>query len=260
MKKISYYPGCTLKNKAKDLDRYARETLAVLGYELDEIENWQCCGGAYTSAKDEIATKLPSVRALKAGYENGGKVLTVCSACYNVLKQTNNEFAVNPDFDTRVNNYLAPDFEYHGEAEVVHFLEFLRDEVGFDKVKAAVKNPLAGRKIGAYYGCLLLRPSSVLGFDDPENPSLMEDLIRALGAEPVIYPMRNECCGGYITLDDKNAAKKRSTAVAQSAKEMGADCMITACPLCLYNITKNAETEIKVKYFTELIAEAFGIK
>ena len=81
MKKISYYPGCTLKNKAKDLDRYARESLAVLGYELEEIENWQCCGGAYTSAKDEIATKLSSVRALKAGYENGGKVLTVCSAC-----------------------------------------------------------------------------------------------------------------------------------------------------------------------------------
>ena len=260
MEKISYYPGCTLKNKAKDLDRYARETLRVLGYELDELENWQCCGGAYTSAKDEIATKLPSVRALKAGYENGGKVLTVCSACYNVLKQTNNEFAVNADFDMRVNNYLKGDYEYHGEGEVVHYLEFLRDVVGFDKVKAAVKNPLTGRKIGAYYGCLLLRPSSVLGFDDPENPKLMEELIKALGAEPVIYPMRNECCGGYITLDDKNAAKKRSTAVAQSAKEMGADCMITACPLCLYNITKNADCEIEVKYFTELIAEAFGIK
>ncbi|MBO5258165.1 MAG: CoB--CoM heterodisulfide reductase iron-sulfur subunit B family protein [Clostridia bacterium] len=260
MKKISYYPGCTLKNKAKDLDRYARETLAVLGYELDEIENWQCCGGAYTSAKDEIATKLPSVRALKAGYENGGKVLTVCSACYNVLKQTNHEFKANPDFDLRVNNYMGEDGGYHGDGEVVHFLEFLRDEIGFDQVKAAVKNPLTGKKIGAYYGCLLLRPSSVLGFDDPENPKLMEDLIRALGAEPVLYPMRNECCGGYITLDDKNAAKKRSTAVAQSAKEMGADCMITACPLCLYNITKNAETDIEVKYFTELIAEAFGIK
>ena len=258
--KIAYYPGCTLKNKAKDLDRYARLSAEALGYELCEIENWQCCGGAYTSAKDEIATKLPSVRALKAGYENGGKVLTVCSACYNVLKQTNHEFTVNPDFDTRVNNYLAPDFEYHGEGEVIHFLELLRDEIGFDELKKKVVKPLTGKKIAAYYGCLLLRPSSVLGFDDPENPKLMEDLIRALGAEPVIYPMRNECCGGYITLDDKNAAKKRSTKVAESAKEMGADCMITACPLCLYNITKNAETDIEVKYFTELIAEAFGIK
>lgn len=259
MKKISYYPGCTLKNKAKDLDRYARETLAVLGYELDEIENWQCCGGAYTSAKDEIATKLPSVRALKAGYENGGKVLTVCSACYNVLKQTNHEFKANPDFDLRVNNYMGEDGGYHGDGEVVHFLEFLRDEIGFDNLAKKVVKPLKGKKIAAYYGCLLLRPSDVLAFDSPENPEIMENFIRALGAEPVIYPMRNECCGGYITLEDKNQAKKRSSTVVESAKDMGADFMITACPLCLYNLTKNAADPLPVKYFTEVLAEALGL-
>lgn len=257
--KITYYPGCTLKNKAKELDRYTRETAAALGYELEEIENWQCCGGAYTSAKDEIATKLPSVRALAEGRDNGGRVLTVCSACYNVLKQTNHEFSVNADFDRRVNNYLAPDIEYHGEAQVVHYLELLRDEIGFEKLREKVVKPLTGRKIAAYYGCLLLRPSSVLQFDAPENPEIMENLIRALGAEPVLYPMRNECCGGYITLNDREAAKKRSNAVTESAREMGADCMITACPLCLYNLTKNADNPIEVKYFTELIAEALGL-
>lgn len=257
--KLAYYPGCTLKNKAKDLDRYARESAAALGYELEEIENWQCCGGAYTSAKDEIATKLPSVRALANGRDNGGRVVTVCSACYNVLKQTNNEFAVNPDFDMRANNYLAPDYEYHGEAEVVHFLELLRDDIGFEELKKKVVKPLTGKKIAAYYGCLLLRPSSVLKFDDPENPEIMENLIRALGAEPVIYSMRNECCGGYITLEDKNAARKRSNAVTDSAREMGADFMITACPLCLYNLGKNADNPIEVKYFTEVLAEALGL-
>ncbi len=260
MKKITYYPGCTLKNKAKNLDKAARLTAEKLGWSLEEIENWQCCGGAYTSAKDEIATKLPSVRALSEGMKNGGKVVTVCSACYNVLKQTNHEFSVNPDFDMRVNNYMAPDMEYHGEGEVVHYLEFLRDTVGFDQVKEKVENPLAGMKIAAYYGCLLLRPSSVLGFDDPENPSIMENFIRALGAEPVMWPMRNECCGGYITLEDKGAAKKRANAVMESAKEMGADMIITACPLCLYNLKKNAEDGIEVKYFTEVLAEAFGIE
>lgn len=257
--KIAYYPGCTLKNKAKDLDRYAIESAAALGYELCEIENWQCCGGAYTSAKDEIATKLASVRALANGRDNGGRVLTVCSACYNVLKQTNNEFAVNPDFDSRVNNYLKPDFEYHGEAEVLHYLELLRDEIGFDNLAKKVVKPFTGKKIAAYYGCLLLRPSGVLKFDSPENPKIMEDLIRALGGEPVIYSMRNECCGGYITLEDKSAAQKRSTAVVESAKDMGADFMITACPLCLYNLTKNANDPIPVKYFTEVLAEALGL-
>lgn len=257
--KIAYYPGCTLKNKAKDLDRYAIESAAALGYELEEIENWQCCGGAYTSAKDEIATKLPAVRALANGRDNGGKVLTVCSACYNVLKQTNHEFTVNPDFDLRVNNYLKPDYEYHGEADVLHYLELLRDEVGFDNLAKKVVKPLKGKKIAAYYGCLLLRPSDVLAFDSPENPEIMENFIRALGAEPVIYSMRNECCGGYITLEDKNQAKKRSSAVVESAKDMGADFMITACPLCLYNLTKNANDPIPVRYFTEVLAEALGL-
>lgn len=258
--KISYYPGCTLKNKARSLDRYARESAAALGYEFEEIENWQCCGGAYTSAKDEIATKLPSVRALADGYANGGRVVTVCSACYNVLSQTNHEFSVNPDFDMRVNNYLAPDLEYHGEGKVIHYLELLRDEIGFDELKKKVVKPLTGKKIAAYYGCLLLRPSSVLKFDDPENPEIMENLIRALGAEPVIYPMRNECCGGYITLEDTKQAEKRSGAVASSAKDMGADFMITACPLCLYNIKKHSNTGLEIKYFTEVLAEALGIK
>ncbi len=258
--KISYYPGCTLKNKARDLDKYARESAAVLGYELEEIENWQCCGGAYTSAKDEIATKLPSVRALANGRDNGGRVITVCSACYNVLAQTNHEFSVNPDFDVRVNNYLAPDYEYHGEAKVMHFLELLRDEIGFEELKKKVVKPLTGKKIAAYYGCLLLRPSKILKFDDPESPEIMENLIRALGAEPVYYSQRNECCGGYITLEDKNQAKKRSTKVADSAKDMGADFMITACPLCLYNIKKHSDTGIEIKYFTEVLAEALGIK
>ncbi len=257
--KIAYYPGCTLKNKAKDLDRYAVESAAALGYEFAEIENWQCCGGAYTSAKDEIATKLSSVRALAASRTCGGRVVTVCSACYNVLKQTNHEFSVNPDFDMRVNNYLAPDIEYHGEADVIHYLELLRDEIGFDEIAKKVVKPFTGKKIAAYYGCLLLRPSTVLRFDSPENPEIMENFIRALGGEPVIYSLRNECCGGYIALEDKNAAKKRSTAVVESAHDMGADFMITACPLCLYNLTKNANDPIPVKYFTEVLADALGL-
>ena len=257
--KIAYYPGCTLKNRARDLDRYARETAALLGYELEEIPEWQCCGGAYTSARDEIATKLASVRALAAGRDMGGRVLTVCSACHNVLKQTNHEFAVNPDFDLKVNNYLKGEPEYHGEGRVVHYLELIRDEIGFDALKACVTKPLRGKRIAAYYGCLLLRPSTVLAFDDPENPSVMEELIRALGGEPVLYPMRNECCGGYLTLEDRDAARKRSTAVTASAAEMGADFMITACPLCLYNLTKNSDQKIPVRYFTEVMAEAMGL-
>jgi heterodisulfide reductase subunit B2 len=159
----------------------------------------------------------------------------------------------------RVNNYLSPDFEYHGEGKVIHYLELLRDEIGFDELKKKVVKPLTGKKIAAYYGCLLLRPSTVLKFDNPECPEIMENLIRALGAEPVIYPMRNECCGGYIALENTAQAEKRSSAVASSAKNMGADFMITACPLCMYNIKKHSGTGLEIKYFTEVLAEALGI-
>ena len=259
--KIAYYPGCTLRTKAKELDRYARASAEALGIELCELPEWQCCGGAYTSAKDEIATKLSSVRALTAAREMGSESLvSVCSACYNVLKQTNHEVQTNADMAMRANNYMKLDVPYEGETKVLHYLELLRDVVGFEQLASKVTNPLKGKKVAAYYGCLLLRPGKVLQFDDPENPTIMEDFIRALGAEPVISPMRNECCGGYITLEDKGLAKKRSTAVTESAKSLGADVIVTACPLCLYNLTKNGDTDIPTVYFTDLLAEALGLK
>lgn len=259
--KLAYYPGCTLRTKAKELDQYARQSAAALGIELCEIPDWQCCGGAYTSAKDEIATKLSSVRALAASRDMGSESLvTVCSACYNVLKQTNNEVLTNADMAMRANNYMKLDTPYAGETKVIHYLELLRDVVGFDKIAEKVTNPLKGKKVAAYYGCLLLRPGKVLNLDNPENPKIMEDFIRALGAEPVISPMRNECCGGYITLEDRGLAAKRSTAVTESAKSLGADVIVTACPLCLYNLTKNSNTDIPTVYFTELLAEALGLK
>ena len=260
--KVSYFPGCTLRTKAKELDLYARKCLEKLDVEPIEPDNWQCCGGVFVSAKDEIASKLSSVRALKSAKEAEMPLVTVCSACHNVIKQTNYCMQNDADFADKVNLYMAQDggefTPYHGETEVLHLLELLRDKVGFDKVKAAVVKPLTGRKIAAYYGCLLLRPNKVMAFDNPENPTIMEDFIRALGAEPVVYAMRNECCGGYVVTDDPESAAKKSTAVTENAMNAGADTVMTACPLCKYNLSKNGGAP--VVYFTELMAEAFGLK
>jgi heterodisulfide reductase subunit B len=142
---------------------------------------------------------------------------------------------------------------------VYHYLELLRDVVGFDKVKEKVVNSLKGKKIAAYYGCLLLRPGRVMKMDDPENPTIIEELIRALGADPVVYAMRNECCGGYIAMESPAMAQKKSNAVVENAKAAGAEMIITACPLCRYNLIKNG-ADIPVVYFTELLAEALGVK
>ena len=258
---FSYYPGCTLRTKAKDLDRYARRSAEALGITLAELPDWQCCGGVYPMAKDEIATKLSSVRALASAKELGQDLITLCSACHNVIKQVNNDMQTDADIALRVNNYLGLKQPYNGETKVIHYLEMLRDVVGFENLAKKVVNPLKGKKIAAYYGCLLLRPGKVLQMDDPENPTIIEDFIRAIGAEPVMYPYRNECCGGYVTLEDKSLAQKKSNAVLESAESFGAEMVLTACPLCLYNLNKNGtEHDLPVLYFTELLAEALGVK
>lgn len=258
--KFSYFPGCTLKTKAKELDHDTRASAEALGIVLEELPNWQCCGAVYPQAKDEIATKLSSVRALAAARDLDQELVTVCSACHHVIKRVNDDMKNDADINLRANNYLKLDTPYNGETKVIHYLEVLRDRLGFDELKKRVVKPLTGRKIGAYYGCLLLRPGKQMQFDNPENPTILEDFIRALGAEPVIYAQRNECCGGYMTLENKPAAVRRATAVTENAKNCGADCLITACPLCMYNLRENAEGDLPVYYFTELLAEALGLK
>ena len=213
----------------------------------------------FTTANDEVATKLSSVRALKYAGEKEQPLVTVCSACHNVIKQTNYAMQTNSQFADKVNRYMAADGGYNGETQVYHYLEMLRDLVGFDALKEKVVNSLKGKKIAAYYGCLLLRPNSVMRMDDPENPTIMEDFIRALGADAVVYAKRNECCGGYISVESPESAKRNSNAIIENAKAAGAEMIITACPLCKYNLVKNG-ADIPVVYITELLAEALGVK
>lgn len=258
--KYSYFPGCTLRTKARDLDAYARVSARALGFELEEIDNWQCCGGVYPLGSDEIATKLSSVRALNEAKEKGQDLVTLCSACHHVIKRVNDDMKNVEDIRTRANNYMKLEEPYAGETEVLHFLEVLRDRVGFDELKKKVVSPLKGKKIGAYYGCLLLRPGKIMAFDNPENPTIIEDFIRAIGATPVVYPYRNECCGGYISLKEKDMSKNMCNNIMDSAAGFGAEMLITACPLCLYNLNKSGNGKLPVHYFTELLAEALGVK
>ena len=257
---FSYYPGCTLKTKAKDLDIYARKSAEALGVTLEELPEWQCCGATYPMASDEIASKLSSVRALMSAKSLGNDLVTLCSACHHVIKRVNWDMKNNEDLRTKVSNYMKTE-EYCGDTKVIHYLELLRDVIGFDNIKAKVTNPLKGKKIAPYYGCMLLRPSKQMQFDNPENPTIIEDFIRAIGAEPVEYPYKNECCGGSVAMSNNDLAMKKSENVVGSAKENGADCIITACPLCLYNLDANTvENKLPVYYFTELLAEALGVK
>lgn len=256
----SYFPGCTLKTKGKDLDRWGRASAEALGFSLEELPDWQCCGAVYPMAKDEIATRLPSIRALVSARDQGKELVTLCSACHHVIKRVNLDLKKDETIRDRVNRYLNLETPYSGEANVLHYLEVLRDRVGFASLAKKVVNPLIGRKIGAYYGCLLLRPSKEMRFDDPENPRILEDFIRAIGATPVIYARRNECCGGYCTLENREYVAKQVDQIMENARINGAELLVTACPLCMYNLGKNASGGLPVYYFTELLAQALGIK
>lgn len=254
-----YYPGCTLKGKAKVMEETALVSAGLLGLQLTEIEEWQCCGAVFPLSEDELITLLSPARTIiSAGKE---PLVSLCAACHHVLKRTQDRLQNDTDTLQKINSYLET--EYAGESRVLHFLELLKEDVGFDRLAEKIKKPLTGRKVAAYYGCLLLRPATVMQFDDPENPQIMEDFIRALGAEPVIYPYRNECCGGYLSITDKQVGKDTAQRVCASASRAGADVIATACPLCVYNLQKACEQDKKfnkteVVYFTELLAEALG--
>ena len=146
---FSYVPGCTLKTKGQDLDRWGRASAEKLGFTLQELPDWQCCGAVYPMAQDEIATRLSSVRALAAARDLNQELVTLCSACHHVIKRVNRDMQRNEDIRTRANNYLQLETPYTGETTVLHYLEVLRDRVGFDRLASQVTHPLTGRRIGA---------------------------------------------------------------------------------------------------------------
>ena len=256
----NYYPGCTLSTKAKKLDRAARRAAEALGFPLVELPEWQCCGAVYPMAPDAIAERLSAVRALAAAKANGGVLVTLCSACHHVLKRVNHDMATKPEIAAKVNAYLQLEEPYQGETKVLHYLEVLRDEIGWETIAKQIKNPLKGHVVGCYYGCMLLRPGQVMAMDDPERPKILEDFIKALGAKPVEYSLRNECCAGYLAVTNKELCQRMVGEIKGNAASCGAQELITACPLCAYNLVANgAEGTLPVQYFTELLAEALGV-
>jgi len=265
--RYSYYPGCTLKTvSGAELELHAMQAAGALGVELVEQEEWQCCGAVFPLTTDEIAPYLSSVRSLAAARDRGEKLVTLCAACHHVIKRANHLLRTDRETRDKVNSYLQLEQPYNGETEVIHYLEMLRDEMGFERIAAKVTSPLKGRRVAPYYGCLLLRPAKVMAFDNAENPRVMEDLLTTLGAEVVDYAYRTECCGVYLSLNEEEIAGNMVNKIVRSAMKAGADAMVNACPLCHYNLMKlqeqtpEGEPRLPIYYFTELLAEALGVK
>lgn len=266
--KLLYYPGCTLKTSAKNLESSALAVAKALGYEMIEMEQWNCCGVVSSLSDDDLMHHVAPLRDLIHVEDEGeDRVLVLCDMCYNTLKQTSLRVKENPGDLETLNDFMDKENDYKNTVKVIHFLEFLRDEVGFSTIKKMVKHPLTGMKIMPYYGCMLLRPREV-AIDDAEEPTILSDLLKALGAEVVDNPFKVECCGSYHTIDQNEMISKRSYRISNNAGLKGAEAMVMSCPLCKFNLDvrgKEAEAlfdgyeQMPIFYYTQLMALAFGL-
>ena len=272
MMKLAYYPGCTMKTDARNFDESTYAAAEVLGIELLEPTRWNCCGTVHALAKDNVMNYLAPIRNLvrveqmnDEGLVDDVRVATQCAMCYNTLKRANEGAKADPDKMKKIRDVMEKEPNYRGSVEVVHLLELIRG-LGWEEVKSKVVRPLQGLKVSPYYGCLLLRPREY-GIDDPDHPRVMEDLMEALGAEVVDNPFKSKCCGAYHAVHMKEVTADLSHRILRQAQEAGADIIVTACPLCEFNMGER-QGEIKkrhrdfegipVVYYTQLMALAFG--
>ena len=265
--KLAYYPGCTMKTKAANLELAAVEALNVLGVEFTELERWNCCGAVFSLAEDDLIHQVAPVRNLiRAQQEDCDTVVTICSQCYNTLARAN--LLVRGDEEKRdtLNRFMDEEPDYDGHIEVMHYLTLLRDHVGWDTLKAKVVKPLDGLKVAPFYGCTLLRPDEVS--IDPLHEGVLEEFLAAIGAEVVPFSAATECCGSYQMLAHPEEGMQRAAKVIGSANRAGAEALVLSCPLCEYNLgrrqkdirEKNAEVAVMpVYYFTQLLAIALGL-
>lgn len=264
--RIPYYPGCTLSTKAKGFDRAARQSFAALGIELAELASWNCCGATFPLSRDNLLDLAGPVRNLVSAAAEGDKLAIACSTCFNVLKRSNLVMRNEQDKREKINFFIEA--EYAGQVQVVHLLEVLRDDVGWDNLAKAVKKDLSALSVAPYYGCMFLRPPKEMGFDDHENPQILENFIRALGAQVADYPHRAECCGNYIAAFDLDTTQEMSYLILSSARKAEADLIVTSCPLCQFNLDRWQQDlamkhggfrPIPVLYDTQLLGIALGL-
>ena len=266
--KISYYPGCTLKTKAKNLDKAAVASLEAFGIEVEELERWNCCGAVHSLTADDLIHQVAPVRNLVRAKEQGADTLvTLCSMCYNTLARANTIMRTDTEKRDTINRFMDEEIDYSGEVEVVHYLTFLEQNVGWEKIRENVKIPLAGLKVAPYYGCTLHRPAEA-GIEPLGSYALMTGMLEAIGATVVEFSGGDRCCGSYQILDVEPGDNSAGAEIINLASVAGVEALATSCPLCEYNLGKQQpqmmekgriKKNIPTFYFTQLLALALGI-
>ncbi|MEX1246970.1 MAG: CoB--CoM heterodisulfide reductase iron-sulfur subunit B family protein [Anaerolineales bacterium] len=270
--KYLFYPGCSLHSTSSAYLDSLRAIQPKLGFELIDVEDWNCCGANEYIALHRIPSYALIARnlALAEQQKNGTQTLVAaCSACYVNLAKTAKYMGTDADLNTRVNDALAAGGMHYtpGSIEVRHILDLMCNKLGACKIKKMVERPLSGLKVAPYYGCMVLRPDPDKRWRDPESPTALEELILATGAELIDFPLRTHCCSGHLPQISTETSLDLIRRLVEGAVKSGADLLITTCPLCQLNIdgyqaemNKFFGTSYKmpILFFTQLIGLAFG--
>jgi len=256
--KLAYYPGCSLESTAKEYDQSSRSVCAALDLELLEVEDWSCCGS--TSAHNlnhALATALPA-RNIALAQKNGLDVTVPCAACFARLRKA--DYMMRYDQEARRQIEEIVGFKYKGEIRIISLVEAMVDKVGLDSISSNVVKPLDGLKVACYYGCLMVRPPEVQGFDSVENPVMLDNLVNSLGAQAVKWSYKTECCGASLSLTNTNVVQGAVARIVNAAREAGAAAIVTSCPMCQSNLEmRQGSDKMPSFYFTELMGLAFGL-
>ncbi|MBI3435967.1 MAG: CoB--CoM heterodisulfide reductase iron-sulfur subunit B family protein [Proteobacteria bacterium] len=274
-KKYTYYPGCSSQASATHLDQSLRAVAPKLGIELEEIDDWNCCGASVGHVEGGTLpqTALSGRNLAKARKQGTSDVLTACAACYLNTHGVNEKIKNDVRTRKRVNESLgAVDLNYEGDLNVRHACEVLVNDVGLEKIKGQVKNPLTGLKVAGYVGCQTVRPFAATdtggNYDTYDQPEFLDNFVKACGAEAVEYDPKTSCCGGSVSVYSPDKTLHLIKKIVQAAVDAGADVIATPCPLCQQNvemyqsaINKEFGTNfnIPVVFYSQLMAVAFGM-
>lgn len=267
-----YYPGCSASATGKPYEASLTAVLDVLKVPYTELNGWNCCGATAYMAIDELKAFALASRNLALAEKQVGEngpidMIAPCAACYLVLNKTHHYRQEFPNIREQLDSALESiDLTYSGRVRMRHPLDVLVNDIGLDAIKKQVKRPLSGIKVACYYGCQIVRPYAE--FDDQNYPHTMDDLLRALGAEPVEWPLRTRCCGGSLSGTIEEVGLRLSYILLQEAQKQGANVIATACPLCQFNLECRQDymnshfekkTDIPVAFFSQLLGMALGL-
>ena len=268
MKKYALYPGCVMPTEQYAYEMSIREVMPLLNIELIDLKGFSCCGEPLKSVNQMLTLSL-SARTLAIAEKEDLDVFAPCPMCHLALSECKRILDTDPAMNEKVNKFLADEgLKYAGNSNIIGILDLLHDVVGVDKIKELVKKPLNELKVATHYGCHLIRPSEIGRPDDSENPQKMETILKAIGAKPLDYPEKLDCCGALLTANLPDSALTKTGQKLQKVQEQGFDAFIDVCPWCHRQFdskqvkageTVAAKLEVPVLYLTQLLGLSFGV-